>query len=50
MGNAKGYHMTLRLAIPNKGRLSERSIEILKQAGLEIENGDERRLYANVKR
>jgi len=42
--------MTLRLAIPNKGRLSERSIEILKQAGLEIENGDERRLYANVKR
>lgn len=50
LGNAKGYHMTLRLAIPNKGRLSERSIEILKQAGLEIENGDERRLYANVKR
>lgn len=42
--------MTLRLAIPNKGRLSERSIEILKLAGLEIENGDERRLYANVKR
>ena len=42
--------MTLRLAIPNKGRLSERSIEILKQAGLEIENGDERKLYANVKR
>jgi len=30
--------MTLRLAIPNKGRLSERSVEILKQAGLEIEN------------
>ncbi len=50
MGSAKGYLMTLRLAIPNKGRLSERSIEILKQAGLEIENGDERRLYANVKR
>jgi len=50
MGIAKGYHMTLRLAIPNKGRLSERSVEILKQAGLEIENGDERRLYANVKR
>jgi ATP phosphoribosyltransferase len=50
MADAKGYHMTLRLAIPNKGRLSERSIEILKQAGLEIENGDERRLYANVKR
>jgi ATP phosphoribosyltransferase len=42
--------MTLRLAIPNKGRLSERSVEILKQAGLEIENEDERRLFANVKR
>ena len=42
--------MTLKLAIPNKGRLSERSVEILEHAGLEIENGDERRLYANVKR
>lgn len=42
--------MTLRLAIPNKGRLSERSVEILEHAGLEIENGDERRLYANIKR
>ena len=42
--------MTLKLAIPNKGRLSERSVQILKQAGLEIEDADERKLYANVKR
>jgi len=40
--------MTLRLAVPNKGRLSERSVDILQRAGLEIEN-DGRRLYAPVK-
>jgi ATP phosphoribosyltransferase len=41
--------MTLRLAVPNKGRLSDRSVEILKRAGLDIENGGERKLYAPVK-
>lgn len=41
--------MSLKLALPNKGRLNERSIEILRQAGLEIENGGERKLYASVK-
>lgn len=41
--------MSLKLAVPNKGRLNERSIEILKQAGLEIEDGGERKLYASVK-
>ncbi len=41
--------MTLRLAVPNKGRLSERSIEILQRAGLDIENADGRKLYAPVK-
>jgi len=41
--------MTLRLAVPNKGRLNERSIEILKRAGLEIEDSKERKLYAAVK-
>ena len=41
--------MTLRLAVPNKGRLSERSVEILKQAGLEIEDSNDRKLFANVK-
>ena len=56
--NRTGYHlvelqqgewMSIKLAVPNKGRLNERSIEILKQAGLEIEDGGERKLYATVK-
>jgi ATP phosphoribosyltransferase len=41
--------VTLRLAVPNKGRLSERSVQILKQAGLEIEDSDDRKLFATVK-
>jgi len=40
----------LRLAVPNKGRLSENSVQILKQAGLEIEDGEDRKLFANVKK
>ncbi|MCX6653406.1 MAG: ATP phosphoribosyltransferase [Methanomassiliicoccales archaeon] len=42
--------MTLRLAVPNKGRLSESSVQLLKQAGLEIEDSDERKLFAAVKK
>jgi ATP phosphoribosyltransferase len=42
--------MALKLAIPNKGRLNERTVQILKQAGLDFDDADERRLYANVKR
>jgi ATP phosphoribosyltransferase len=38
------------LAVPNKGRLSERSVQILKQAGLEIEDSDDRKLFATVKK
>lgn len=41
--------MSIKLAVPNKGRLNERSVQILKQAGLEIEDGGERKLYAAVK-
>jgi ATP phosphoribosyltransferase len=41
--------MSIKLAVPNKGRLNERSIAILRQAGLEIEDGGERKLYATVK-
>jgi len=41
--------MTLRLAVPNKGRLSERSVQILKQSGLEIEDGSDRKLFAAIK-
>lgn len=41
--------MSIKLAVPNKGRLNERSVEILERAGLELEDGGERRLYASVK-
>ncbi|MBC7108849.1 MAG: ATP phosphoribosyltransferase [Methanomassiliicoccales archaeon] len=41
--------MALRVALPNKGRLSERSVQIMKQAGIEIEDGSERKLFASVK-
>jgi ATP phosphoribosyltransferase len=40
----------LRLAVPNKGRLSENSVDILKRAGLEIEDTDDRKLFASVKK
>jgi len=41
--------MTLRFAVPNKGRLSERSVQILRQAGLEIDDGSDRKLFAAIK-
>ncbi|MCQ5375984.1 MAG: ATP phosphoribosyltransferase [Methanomassiliicoccales archaeon] len=41
--------MALRVALPNKGRLSERSVQIMRQAGIEIEDGSERKLFASVK-
>ncbi len=41
--------MTLKFAIPNKGRLSERTVQILNHAGLEIEGADDRKLYTNVR-
>ncbi len=41
--------MTLKFAIPNKGRLSERTVQILNHAGLEIEGADDRKLYSNVR-
>ncbi|OPY32425.1 MAG: ATP phosphoribosyltransferase [Methanomassiliicoccales archaeon PtaU1.Bin124] len=42
--------MALKLAIPNKGRLNEKAVQILKQAGLDFDDAGERKLYANVKR
>ncbi len=36
--------------MPNKGRLSENSVDILKRAGLEIEDTDDRKLFASVKK
>ena len=47
--NDTGEHLTLKFAIPNKGRLSERTVQILNHAGLEIEGADERKLYTNVR-
>lgn len=41
--------MTLKMAIPNKGRLSERSAELLDKAGLDIGEDWGRKLYINVK-
>jgi ATP phosphoribosyltransferase len=41
--------LTLKFAIPNKGRLSERTVQILNHAGLEIEGADDRKLYTNVR-
>ena len=41
--------MTLKIAIPNKGRLSARSAELLSKAGLDIGEDWGRKLYIGVK-
>lgn len=38
--------MTLNLAIPNKGRLYDTTIELLEQAGIQLDDVRERRLFA----
>jgi ATP phosphoribosyltransferase len=38
----------MRIAVPNKGRLHEPTRTLLERAGLHIENGAERKLYANT--
>lgn len=38
----------MKIAVPNKGRLHEPTLELLKRAGLPVENGAERKLYANT--
>lgn len=50
LGLETGELMALKLAIPNKGRLNEKAVQILKQAGLDFDDAGERQLYANVKR
>ncbi len=40
--------MTLRMAVPNKGRLNERALELLRKSGLEMDINWGRRLYASV--
>lgn len=40
--------MSLRVAIPNKGRLSESTLDLLARAGVRIDSGNERRLFATA--
>jgi len=40
--------MSLKMAVPNKGRLNERAVELLQKSGLEINGGQDRRLFASV--
>ncbi|MDY7082842.1 MAG: ATP phosphoribosyltransferase [Halobacteria archaeon] len=38
----------MRIAVPNKGRLHDPTVELLEKAGLHVHNGAERRLYAKT--
>ncbi|AWB26501.1 ATP phosphoribosyltransferase [Halococcoides cellulosivorans] len=38
----------MRLAIPNKGRLHDPSVDLLERAGLHVRNGADRQLYAET--
>ncbi|WP_248895596.1 ATP phosphoribosyltransferase [Haloplanus halobius] len=38
----------MRIAVPNKGRLHDPSIDLLERAGLHLEGGAERKLYADT--
>jgi ATP phosphoribosyltransferase len=38
----------MRIAVPNKGRLHDPSVELLERAGLHIESGADRKLYADT--
>ena len=38
----------LKIAVPNKGRLSEATLELFRKAGLKLESSPERKLYATA--
>lgn len=38
--------MSLRVAVPNKGRLADTTLDLLQRAGVRIDPGNERRLFA----
>ncbi|SFF78774.1 ATP phosphoribosyltransferase [Halopelagius inordinatus] len=38
----------MRIAVPNKGRLHDPTVELLERAGLHIEDGTDRKLYADT--
>lgn len=39
---------SMRIAVPNKGRLHEPTLELLETAGIHVQNGSERKLYADT--
>lgn len=41
--------MTLKFGVPNKGRLNERTVELLTKAGLDLGEDADRRLYVKAK-
>ena len=41
--------MTLKMAVPNKGRLNERAVELLTKSGLDLGESWGRKLYVAVK-
>ena len=41
--------MVLRMAVPNKGRLNERAVELLVKSGLDLGEEWGRKLYVKVK-
>ena len=38
----------MRIAVPNKGRLHDPALELLERAGLNVQNGADRKLYADT--
>ncbi|CAI48622.1 ATP phosphoribosyltransferase [Natronomonas pharaonis DSM 2160] len=38
----------MRIAVPNKGRLHEPALELLERAGLHVQDGSDRKLYADT--
>ncbi len=38
----------MRIAVPNKGRLHDPALKLLERAGLHVQNGADRKLYANT--
>jgi ATP phosphoribosyltransferase len=38
----------MRIAVPNKGRLHEPTLDLLERAGLHVEDGSDRKLYADT--
>ena len=41
--------MTLKMAVPNKGRLNERAVDLLVKSGLDLGEGWGRKLYVKVR-